>query len=287
MVAIKPGVRYEHSALLNKDVLAPRFSMAIKTGNYSQASVAGGIFYQDADNAYLIAGLRPNMQWATHYIANWQYSKDDRILRLEGYYKNYGDLVRELNTTYDPNSYHIITSNTAVNNSGYGYAQGLELFWRDKKTVKNLDYWITYSYIDTRRVYGNFPLNTTATPTYIADHNLNLVGKYFVDKWHTNFSATYSFASGRPYYNPNNPTFLGDRTQPYNNLALAVAYLHSFGKWFTVFYISLDNVTDNHNVFGYRYNNTGTEKYPVVPALYRSVFFGVNMSLTQFKKDEL
>lgn len=287
MVAIKPGVRYEHSALLNKDVLAPRFSMAIKTGNYSQASVAGGIFYQDADNAYLIAGLRPNMQWATHYIANWQYSKDDRILRLEGYYKNYGDLVRELNTTYDPNSYHIITSNTAVNNSGYGYAQGLELFWRDKKTVKNLDYWITYSYIDTRRVYGNFPLNTIATPTYIADHNLNLVGKYFVDKWHTNFSATYSFASGRPYYNPNNPTFLGDRTQPYNNLALAVAYLHSFGKWFTVFYISLDNVTDNHNVFGYRYNNTGTEKYPVVPALYRSVFFGVNMSLTQFKKDEL
>jgi len=292
MIAIRPGVRYEHSALLNKDDVAPRISMAIKTGDHSQVSLASGIFYQDPDNMYLLAGLRPGMQAATHYIANWQYSKDDRTLRLEGYYKNYSDLVREIsNNPYDPSNYRIITDTTKVNNSGYGYAQGLELFWRDKKSVKNLDYWISYSYIDTRRLYANYIAE--ATPTYIANHNLSLVAKYFVDKWQTNFSATYSFASGRPYYNPNNSTFLGDRTPDFNNLALTVAYLHSFGKWFTVFYLSVDNITNEHNVFGYRYTYdsngavTSAPKSPIVPALYRSIFFGVNMSLTQFKKDEL
>ena len=119
------------------------------------------------------------------------------------------------------------------------------------------------------------------------------MAKYFVDKWQTNFSATYSYASGRPYYNPNNPTFLGDKTPDFNNLALTVAYLHSFGKWFTVFYLSIDNITNQHNIFGYRYTYdangvvTSAPKSPVVPALYRSYFVGVNMSLTQFKKDEL
>ena len=298
-IALKPGVRYEHSVLLNNDKVAPRLAMAIKTSAHSQVSLAGGVFYQEPDYAYLQAGFRQlDMQQATHYIANWQYSKDDRILRIEAYYKNYGNLILEKDSAYDPNAYRIIApypyGNVIPTNGGKGYAQGLELFYRDKKSVKNLDYWISYSYIDTKRKYSNFI--TEATPTFIATHNFSLVTKYFVDKWHTNFSATYSYASGRPYYNPltaaDTSKFLSDRTPAFNNVALTVAYLHTFGKWFTVFYISLDNITNHHNVFGYRYaydangNPTG-DRSPIVPALYRSVFFGINMSLTQFKKDEL
>ena len=292
LIAIRPGVRYEYSALLNTSNIAPRISMAIKTGINSQVSLASGIFYQDADNTYLLAGLKPGLQKAVHYIANWQYSKSDRTLRIEGYYKDYANLIRELyppGTPFDPNTYRIINNTTFVNNSGYGYAKGAELFFRDKKTVKNLDYWVSYSYIDSRRLYSNYL--TEATPSFIANNNLSLVGKYFVDKWQTNFSATYSYASGRPYYNPNNPTFMGDRTPDFNNVAATVAWLHSFSKWFTVFYFSIDNITNAHNIFGYRYlygnNGVVDGRSPVVPALYRSVFFGMNMSLTQFKKDEL
>ena len=291
-LAVKPGIRYEHSSLLNLDEVAPRLSMAVKTGTYSQASLAGGIFYQDPDYAYLLAGLKTKkMPAAIHYIVNWQWLRNDRILRLEGYYKNYTDLIRERSNQYDPNAYRTLSDSTKIDNSGYGYAQGIELFWRDKKTMKNLDYWISYSYIDTRRLYGNYI--SMATPTFIATHNLNLVAKYFVDKWQTNFSATYSYASGRPYYNQYSTTFLGDRTPDYNNFALTVAYLHSFGKWFTVFYLSIDNITNQHNVFGYRYaydaggNQINGSKNAIVPALYRSIFFGVNMSLSQFSKDEL
>ena len=299
-VAIRPGLRYEHSTVLHKDNLAPRISMAIQTGSYSSISLASGIFYQNPEDIYLLAGYRDlGQQEAIHYIANWQYTKNDRTLRIEGYYKKYQHLVLENYTgSYDPNAYRTLAPGSInVNNNGYGYAQGLELFYRDKKTVKNLDYWISYSYIDTKRKYENFPYEVT--PNYIASHNLNLVAKYFVEKWQTNFSATYSFASGRPYYNPNYPAvsssnFLTDRTPDYNNLALTVAYLHTFGKWFTVFYFSIDNITNQHNIFGYRYTYESngmvapnTAPNPILPALYRSFFAGVNFSLTQFKKDEL
>lgn len=293
-LAIRPGVRYEHSTILKADNIAPRLAAAIKTSENSQVSLAYGIFYQNPGNNYLLANLRPGMQQAEHYIANWQLSKNDRTLRIESYYKNYANLVREYATPFDPNGYRYITDTTKVNNSGYGYAEGFELFWRDKKTVHNLDYWISYSYINTKRLYSNFPVE--ATPSFIADHNLNLVTKYFVDKLHTNFSATYTYASGYPYYNPYKPltegNFLSDHTPAFNNLAISVAWLHSFGSWFSVFFISIDNVTNSHNIFGYRYsygaNNmvTGTP-HPIVPALYRTIFFGANFSLTQFKKDEL
>jgi hypothetical protein len=196
-------------------------------------------------------------------------------------------------TAFDPNRYRYIAPNLNIDNGGHGYAKGLELFFRDKKTVKNLDYWISYSYIDTRRLYQNFPVE--ATPTFIADHNLNIVAKYFVDKIQTNFSATYTYASGYPYYDPSKPTtsgnFLSEHTPAFNNLALTASYLHTFGRWFSVFYLSIDNIPNYHNIFGYRYLYDAATKQlttqPLVPALYRSIFVGANFSLSQFKKDEL
>ena len=292
--AVKPGIRYENSTLIGANTIAPRLSMALKTGVHSQASVAGGMFYQEAPSVYLIAGHRPDMQLATHYIANWQWSQDNRTLRLEGYYKKYDSLILETGAPYNPNIYRYISPTATVTNGGSGYAQGVELFWRDKKTFKNTDYWISYSYIDTKRQFLNYPI--AATPTFIANHNLNLVGKYWIDKIKTNVSATYSYASGRPYYNlpgylADNTRFLTDRTTPdFNSLSVSLAYLHSFGKWFTVFYLSVENVTNAKNVFGYRYSPDGNGGYTeskIVPALYRTIFFGVNMSLSEFSKDEL
>ena len=296
-LSVRPGLRYEHSALLTNDVLAPRFSAAIRTGNHTTVSVAGGMFFQDAPTYYYLAGLRPQMQEAIHYIANWQYSKNDRTLRLEGYYKDYQHLVKEAvdSGIFVSSRNRFINPYIPVSNTGNGYAQGLELFWRDKKSIKNADYWISYSYIDTKRLYENFLYK--ATPTFIAQHTLSLVGKYFVDKWQTNFSATYSYANGFPYYNPEAPkngnTFLADKTPAFNNTAITVAYLHSFGKWFSVFYMSIDNVLNSHNVAGYRYtyDKAGAvvpgSKTEIVPAIYRLVFVGANFSLTKFSKDEL
>ena len=283
-ISVRPGVRYEHSELLKQDVIGPRLNLALRTGKYSQIGLAGGSFYQSPDLPYLYAGYRPGMQQAWHYIANFQWIKNDRTLRLEAYYKDYHDLVREQTSSYDPNTYRNIYG-VPVNNSGDGYAKGIELFWRDKKLIKNLDYWVSYSYIDTRRFYKNF--QTSATPDFISDHNLSLVAKYWIEKWQTQINMTYAYASGRPYYNPNNPEFLGDRTSDYHNLAFTVNYLTHVKKWFTVIYAGVDNVTDRHNVFGYRYMADKTTRYAQYPALFRSFFVGINFSLTEFDRDEL
>ena len=77
-IAIRPGVRYEHSVLLHQDVIAPRISLALRTGIYSQIGLAGGSFYEDPNPNYLLAISRLKMQHALHYIANFQWIKNDR-----------------------------------------------------------------------------------------------------------------------------------------------------------------------------------------------------------------
>lgn len=282
-IAIKPGIRAEHSDLLNQNTLMPRLALAIRAGMNGQFGFSAGSFYQLPDIPYLQAGFRPEMQQAIHYIANYQWIKGDRTFRAEVYYKDYRSLVLEHNTTFDPNSYRNFYN--MPDNGGYGYAKGAEIFWRDKKLVKNVDYWISYSYVDTRRLFRNFIAE--AQPDFISDHNANLVAKYYIQKWTTQINATYSYATGRPYYDPSNPTFLGDRTPDYHSLSLAVNYLTHVKKWFTVIYAGADNVTNQKNIFGYRYSADGTRRYPQYPALFRSFFVGVNFSLTEFNKDEL
>lgn len=282
--AIKPGLRFEHSTLLDRSNLGPRVAMAVGTGEYSQISLAWGMFYQDPDKKYLLAGYKPNFQEATHYIGNFQWIKNDRTFRIEGYYKSYNELVRELLvTTYNPNPYRFITG--PVNNSGYGFAKGFEIFWRDKSTIHNFDYWIAYSYIDTRRLYENYL--TRAMPSFVSNNNLNVLSKYFIDALQLNVGLSYTYASGRPYYNPANPNFLGDRTPDYQDLAANMSYLLTIGKFFAVAYISVDDLTGRKNIFGYNYSFDGQQRYPILPPLYRYIYAGFTISLTKFSQDEL
>jgi hypothetical protein len=108
-----------------------------------------------------------------------------------------------------------------------------------------------------------------------------------MEKIQTNISASYNYASGRTYYNPNSNNFLGDKTPGYHNLSLGLSYLTTIKKMFTVIYLSVDNITNRHNILGYRYSSGGKERYPVVPYAHRTVFLGISLSLTKFNKDEL
>ncbi len=284
-LSVKPGLRLENSKLLQNTTLSPRFSAAIKTGRRSTVSLAGGLFYQNPDPTILLYGYRPGPARATHAIANYQWMTDTRTLRVEAYYKKYDDLTRESATYYDPNVFHYPVG--PVTASGDGYAQGAELFWRDRKTVKNLDYWISYSFIDTRRQYRNYLAKVQ--PDFIATHNLNVISKYWINKWGSQINVTYSYASGRPYYNPQNPEFLADRTPDFHNLSLTFNKLFTVRrKWFTVVYAGVDNITNRKNIFGYRYRSpSDANPIPQYPALFRTFFVGFNLSRTEFKKDEI
>jgi hypothetical protein len=43
-----------------------------------------------------------------------------------------------------------------TDNSGHGFAQGIDLSFRDGKTVKNGEIWANYSYCDSKRLFGNY-----------------------------------------------------------------------------------------------------------------------------------
>jgi hypothetical protein len=252
-------------------------------GKQSQVSVASGIFYQNPNNRYLLANKSADFQQAIHYIANYQWITDKQTFRVEGYYKSYDRLVRELNVPFNPNAFRFISGD--IDNSGSGFAQGIDVFWRDRKLVENLDYWISYSWVDTQRLFENF--TARATPTFISDHNLNVIAKYFIEPLKVNIAATYTFATGRPYYNPNSAEFLNDRVPYFENISLNISYVTTIKKVFAVFYAGVDNVTNRKNIFGYRYSTDGTQRFPIEPALYRSVFVGMNFSLSAFNRDEL
>ncbi len=277
-LAAKLGARFEHSSVIDKVNLAPRISLAYKVGEGASVSAAYGIFYQKPENSQLFYTRNLGYTKATHYIVNYQKLTNDRIFRVEAYYKKYDDLVKTIPLNYQYADY---------NNSGDGYARGFELFFRDKKSVKNLDYWISYSYLDTKRDYLNYP--ERLQPNFAANNTLSVVAKRFIMKWKTGISGTYSFATGRPYYNlqydyTKNDYFLADRgkTKAYNTLGVSVYYVPSVGKTNaktnTVLFASATNVLGYNLVYNYNYSYNGAYKEPITSPAKRFYFIGAFFS---------
>lgn len=241
--ALKLGLRGDHYNLSNEFQLAPRASVAYKTSKNGQLSVAYGNFFQNAGNAVLKFNSQVQTQNTKHYIMNYQYVNDGRIFRAETYRKEYDNLVK-FDTDFEG-----FDSN--YDNSGSGYAQGLDLFWRDNKSIKNVDYWLSYSFLDTERNYRNFP--SQAQPNFANSHNFSAVAKYWIEDWKSQLGLAYNFASGRPYTNPNTQEFLGEKTKSFNSISLNWAYLISQQK---ILYVSVNNVLGFKNINGYQYANT-------------------------------
>ncbi|HLO73517.1 MAG TPA: TonB-dependent receptor [Flavobacterium sp.] len=242
-VAFNLGLRSSNASIVDKFTLEPRLSFAYKVSENSQFSMAYGNFNQTAKADYLKFANHLDYESTSHYILNYMYNKSGKMFRAEAYFKDYDNLVKYDGTQPD------YTSN--YNNKGFGYAKGLDLFWRDSKTVKNLDYWISYSFIDSERDYKNY--ESQVTPSFIATHNFSIVTKYWVDKLKSQIGVTYSFNSGRPYDNPNAVEFMNGKTKSYNNVSLSWAYLLSQQK---ILYFSVSNVAGSSNVFGYQYANS-------------------------------
>ncbi len=272
-LAAKVGVRAEHSKVLDKYNIAPRISFAYRLGNYDQLNFAYGRFYQTPEKNYLIQPNKFDYENADHYIANYQYIGEAQTFRVEFYYKQYHNLVR--GTVYNYPYFNLPV--VPFSNNGKGYAKGIDIFWRDAASLKNCDYWVSYSFIDTKREFSNYP--TMAFPTFAAPHTFSIVFKHWIESISAFAALTYVHASGRPYFNPNNPEFLGDRAGSYNNLSLNISFV---AKWFgsySVIFFSVDNLPGFANVYGYRYSTNGKISAPVLPATLRSAFLGVFISI--------
>jgi hypothetical protein len=278
-LALKLGLRLSNNSLLNETNLAPRASMAYKVSKNSQFSFAYGDFSQTPLVDYIKYSKYHQFESekAQHYILNYQFTKPGSTFRAEAYYKDYSNLVK-----YNGRD---IQYNSGFNNNGSGYAKGLDIFWRDSNLYKNLEYWISYSYIDSERDYKNFP--TMATPSFIANHSLSVVTKYFITDWKSQVSLTNSYSSGRPYNDPNQVQFMNGKTKAYNNLSLSWAYLLTTQK---IFFFSVSNVLGTQNVYGYDYAklpdaNGVYNRQAVTPTADRFFLIGFFWTISQNKND--
>ncbi len=275
------GMRYEYSSLLSEGKLSPRISMAYKFSGGGQVSAAFGDFYQKPDANLLFR--KPDLQFtkATHYLLNYQRIAGGQTLRVELFYKKYNRLVSFPSTNL-----------LALNNDGEGYAKGIELFWRDKKTFKNFNYWIAYSWLDTKRQFLDYPLKVQ--PSFAANHTVNVVMKQWVEKISSMFSMTYTYASGRPYFNPHLPkaAFMKDRTIAYHNVGLQVNYLTIIGKANAVLIFNTNNVFGNNQVYGYHFAtdkdvNGQYRSETITPMARRFYFIGIYLSMGSDRRKEV
>lgn len=277
--AAKVGIRASNNDLLNETAISPRISFAYKMAKNSQFSFAYGDFTQTPSAEYIkySSNNQFESEKATHYILNFQYNKNGKTFRAETYYKDYRDLVK-----FDTK---MAAFNSVFDNSGSGYAKGLDLFWRDGKSIKNLEYWVSYSYIDTERDYKNF--SSQVTPSFVADHSLSIVTKYWINDWKSQIGFTNSYSSGRPYNNPNETKFMNGKTKSYNSLSFNWAYLLSQQK---ILYFSVSNVLGSQNVFGYEYANNPDNagfynRKEIIPTADRFFFVGFFWTISNDKKD--
>lgn len=260
------GARAEYSSLVGQPNVAPRVSLAYKTGKFSQASLASGIFYQTPNRDLLAVDPVLKYENATHLLLNWQYIREKRTFRAEAYYKLYNNLVTTgVDSFFSP----------VYANDGFGYSRGIDLFWRDQKSIKNADYWFSYSFLDTKRLYRDFPIE--AMPTFAAAHTGSFVYKQFIVKLRSQVGISYLFSSGRPFFDPNqsDDEFLSGRTPAFHSLNVNWSYITSFRKNFMVIFASLNNVLGRNNVFGYRFSPDGQFSQPITQPTRRGFFIGL------------
>lgn len=265
------GGRLEHNSLSNHLSVDPRISLAYKAGK-GNFSLAYGKFRQSPVNQLLRLNTTVDEEKADHYILNYQLIENKRTFRAEIYYKKYDDLIKYTNP-----------EKTIINNDGFGYAKGFELFWRDNQTINNFDYWVSYSYLDTKRNYIDFPYQSI--PTFASAHNFSVVGKYFFTKLKSQVGATYSFTSGRPYNNPNEEKFNAGKTKSYQDLSLNIAYLPRHN---VIIYFSATNLLGRDNIFGYEYGDALNEEglynsRAIRQPAKRFLFVGIFITLSKEK----
>lgn len=204
---LKAGMRMSYFNVTAKTYTEPRLAASYKISNPLSLRLAYGQYYQFANQItredvlagnkefwILSDGANVPVSQSTHYIAGLNYESKDYLFSAEGYYKSLTDITQyslrfssvRSDRSYSENFY-----------TGKGFARGIELM-AQKKSGK-ITGWISYAFGQARNqfdVYGAdyFPASQDVT------NELKIVGIYKYKKW--DFSATWVWATGRPYTAP-------------------------------------------------------------------------------------
>jgi hypothetical protein len=274
-LVFRGGLRGGKSAVSEEEWLDPRFSVAYQLKDKGQLSFAAGSFHQLPVDNFRV--LNPNLQnsESNHLILNYLFTKDGFTFRAETFYKSYDQLVTFEGALDNP---------TGLENGGSGYAKGIDFFFRDRKTVKDTDYWITYSFVDSKRSFNHY--QTEVQPSFAPKHNLSVVIKHFVPSLKSLIGASFAYNDGYSFTNPNvDKSEMNAKTKSFQNLSLSWSYLP---KPNVIIHLACTNVLGRDNVFGYSFspkaNTEGIfESIPQGQIAPRFLFLGIFLTLSKDK----
>ena len=258
--------RLEYFTCSKTTVYMPRFSVNYVPSPGLQISAIYGFFSQLPEDDVLAYGRKTLSQsLSRHAIASFSYNLSNLYFRVEPYFKQYAKLplLRDGNYVSD----------------GYGSSKGIDLFF-DGSVLHNLRTTIAYSWNDSKRLYMDYP--ELSVPQYCTEHNFSISGRYYIPKLSTYAGLSYTYASGRPYHDPNLSGYMNAKTIPYKSLDINASIL--IGPKVIV-YASVSNLTGRKNVFNYKYPDTpdADGRYigtPVVASRDRFVYLGVFLTIS-------
>ncbi|SEI83123.1 TonB-dependent Receptor Plug Domain [Dyadobacter koreensis] len=268
------GLRNGYSTIAKQYWLDPRASLAYKINDQGQFSIAAGRFHQLPDEKLRVLQNNLKNAEASHYIFNYFIVSNNRTLRAEAFYKTYENLATYSGTDRAP---------VNISQEGSGYARGADVFYRDKKTFRNTDFWVTYSFINSKRKYSTY--KTKVQPSFAPEHNGSVVVKHFISSLKSQLGTSWSWNSGYTFNDPNLSGEMQSKTKAYSDLSFSWSYLPRPNM---ILHIACSNILGRNNVFGYTYasqpDETGAfSRIPEGQGATRMLFAGLFITLSKDK----
>lgn len=261
------GLREEYSAYYKDWMFMPRGVLSY-TINKANSITLGIGMYNQTENTFMNYGVIPHgksksIQYNLTYQLN---TSNERLLRIQAFMKKYNELTKLKGDL----------KGNAVQSNGRGYANGIDLFWKDTESVSNLEYTVSYSFLDSRRdyLYGNH----YALPVFAAKHNASCVVKYYLPKISSQFAVSFAYRSKMPYLieETNTVKYIPDVFSS----DISYNYLFNVKKIRGVLSLSVPSIFNNNSTLGYRLNSQGGLEnitYPIKQTFFVSLFINLGV----------
>jgi len=263
-ILLKAGLRGEYESTSRDYLIDPRVSLVYPISATSNISAAAGRYHQFPKPEYYDPFIgNPNLSAmeASHWILGYLYQQENRIFRVECYYKKY---------------HHLLLKDAVQNytNGGYGYARGLDFFAKDASGP--ISGWVAYSWLQARRQWMDLPV--LASPYFDITHNFTAVLNWDLP-FNLSIGSSFRYATGKPY-TPAPGQYHSARVPDYQKVDLTFSYRCSFFESnLTIFYLALSNITGRINIFDYRYSPDYQRRDAVESAYGRSLYFGMSFNM--------
>jgi len=221
-ISVEPGLRIDWSTVNGDVTVSPRFAATINLNEISRLRLAAGLYTQSPGYEKLIQSdyffdlskeyiVNLRHERSTHLVGGFEQDLgENQLLRVEGYYKTFNDLIvgklesnaarSERVARYDfpkelqrsvPNDAQITSMPT---NGGHGRAYGIDAYLVRNKTDARLKGWLSYAWGRADRETYNFRYPFE----YDRRHAFNAVGQYRLgEQW--SIATTAQLATGFPY----------------------------------------------------------------------------------------